>query len=601
MLCCGMVAAVTACTDKWDDHYEGQTTAAYGISENTLWQAVKANTELSNFVSVAEACGFDRTLNASQVLTLFAPTNDRFTADQARALIDQYRSQKSSGTLEDDNTVVKEFIQNHIALYNYSVAEQSSDSIRMMNGKKVQLKSSSVGNAALLTKNQLFSNGILFTIDKPVEYLPNVFEYIRKDTDFDSLRTFLYSGDSLISGRSKPLFYYKDFRADLSVAGSVKDGKTEYLDSIFIQRNRLFDTLGDLNVEDSTYIFLAPTNNVWSQLVEEYEPYFNYAADVENRDSLVYLNTRMAIMTGTAFSRTFNSDRALQDSAMSVNCVKEYALRVANWGGPYEYYQYYKPLSPNGALEGAEIIPCSNGEVRKAAKWNIDKRMTFNRFIVIEAEHNYNVKGVQREYSQMTKDSVDMASIEYCPVLSENKFYDRVWNNGFAQVTPSVSNNYDITFFLRDVLSNIGYDIYVVTAPALANDSNATEVERLPTKIRCTISSPGAKDFRSSDISTTADNIDYLLVAEDYKFNTCTYGINSDDRQATMKIESRVSSRENDKTFTRTMRIDCILLVPHGSLKIVDSVLGVTDEPAVLLYPHGEYDDRPYKYWYMLR
>ncbi len=600
---------LAGCTDTWDDHYEGQVTASGTTYDGTLWQAIKANPQLSNFVSVAEACSFDRTLNSSQVLTVFVPTNDHFSAQQAQDLVSQYRLEKANGTLEKDNTVMKEFMQNHVALYNYSVSDSSNDSIRMMNGKKLPLLSGSVGNASLLTKNTLCDNGILFTVDNQLQYLSNVFEYIRKDADLDSLRTFLYSGDSLISGRSYPQFYYKDFMASLSVPGSVKDGKTQYLDSVFIQRNRLFSTLGNLNVEDSAYIFLVPTNDVWRELVEKYEPYFNYPANMEKRDSLIYRSTRLAIMEGTTFSRTFNSDKALQDSAMSENCTKEYAMRKLLWGQPFEYYQYYKPMGQNGALANTEVIPCSNGEVRKATQWNIDERMTFNQYIIVQAENDNNVKGVTRKYSQIKGDSVDQATIEKRYVISENKFYNRLWDNEFIEVSPNESGyNYDITFYLKNVLSNVGYDIYLVMAPALASDSDATSAERLPTKVKCTIMSPGVKAHECPTKETTADSINYLLVEENYHFDNCTYGLTSPDDHPTLKVETFVSSREIDKKFSRTMRIDCILLVPHGTLELVDALparegipSSAQGQPGVLLYPHGQYDDRAYKSWYMLR
>ena len=605
---CLLVIGLAACSDTWDDHYDGQATAEYGISDNTLWQAIKDNPQLSNFASVVEACNFDLKLSSAQVLTVFAPTNDCFPKERAQELIARYRVEKDNGTLEDDNTVVKEFIQNHMALFNFSVSDHTNDSIRMMNGKKLSLLSNKLGNASLLSKNALYSNGVLFTVDNTVEFLPNVFEYIRKDADLDSLRSFLYSGDSLISGRSYPQFYYKEFMPSLSVAGSIKDGKTQYLDSVFIQRNRLFSTLGNLHVEDSAYIFLTPTNDVWRQLVEEYEPYFNYPADVDKRDSLVYRNTRLAIMEGTTFSRTFNSDEALRDSAMSNNCIREYAMRTLTWGKPFEYYQYYKPLNENGALAGAETIRCSNGEVRKTSKWNIDKRMSFAQYIITEAEYNDNIKDVKRAYDSQLKDSVNLAKVTECYVPTDNSFYDRVWDNGFIEVSPTVSDNIYINFYLRNMLSNFGYDIYLVTVPALASDSNATMMQRLPTKLRCTISSPGVKkDYRTGDLTTTPNAIDYLLVAEDYKFQNCTYGVTTPDLQTVMTVETRVKSAENNNTFSRTMRIDCILMVPHGTLQIVDALEGegvsasAQGKPGVLLYPHGKYDDRAYKYWYMLR
>lgn len=602
-----------ACTDTWDDHYNSLGDNGTGRQEGSLWQAIKNNPELSNFASVVEACGFDRSLNGKQVFTVFAPTNSQFTAELAQALISDYQLQKRNGTLEDDNTVVKEFLQNHIALYNYSVSDKSSDSIVMMNGKYSILKPDNINGVALLTKNSLYDNGVLFTIGQRVDYLPNVFEYVRKDADLDSVCTFLYSGDSLISGRSYPQFYYKEFMPDLSVAGSVVEGKTHYLDSVFVQRNRLFSSLGNLHTEDSTYIFLAPTNEVWSQLVEEYEPYFNYPASLDKRDSVIYRNTRMAILEGTTFSRTFNTDASLQDSAMSVNCVRQYSLRQLAWGMPFKYYEYIYPMrQPYGALAQTDVVKCSNGEVRKATQWNIDKKMTFNRYIVVEAENRSNLKSVNREeVNQITKDSVDLATVHYRYLGTDSKFYNRVWNNGYAEIAPTTSSTQPAaTFYLPNVLSNIPYDIYLITAPALAADSNATAEERLPTKMRCTISIPGRSDQNLGTTHIThANQMDYLLLAENFTFDYCTYGITQTDLQATITIRANVTSVEIRRgTYSRTMRLDCIVLVPHGTLLPVDELpsdasipSSLWGTPGVLMYPHGMYDDRPINWWYMQR
>ena len=74
-----------------------------------------------------------------------------------------------------------------------------------------------------------------------------------------------------------------------------------------------------------------------------------------------------------------------------------------------------------------------------------------------------------------------------------------------------------------------------------------------------------------------------------------------------MQIESRVTSAQlRNKTYTRTMRINCILLVPHGSMMVVDALpeslpASFANKPGVMMFPHGIYTDRPYKWWYILR
>lgn len=595
---------LTACTDTWDDHYNSLGDGS-GMHDGTLWQAIKSNPNLSNFASVVEACDIAKDLNGSQVFTVFAPTNDSFSQSEAQALIASYRQQVADSVIEEDNTVIKEFVQNHIALYNYSVATTSHDSIIFMNGKYAVLGSNDIGGVALLTKNQLYSNGVLYTLGSQLSYLSNVFEYVSKDPELDSLRSFLYNSS----------YYYREFQPELSVPGSIVNGKTQYLDSVFNQRNELFDVLGRLDSEDSTYIMVAPTNEVWRDLIEEYEPYFNYPENLEKRDSFVYTNSRLAIIQGTTFSRTFNTDESLQDSAMSVNSVRNYAQRKSHWGAPFEYFEYRKPFEAHGALSQSAVVGCSNGEVRKASTWNIDKLMSFHQYRIINAESRNTIKELKK-IPDGHGDSIEAVATTPVYVNSDNRFYGKVWNNSFMEFTPTTATqNYWADFILRDVLSNVGYDIYVVTVPALARDSNATAEQRLPTKFKCKIKEPGKENVTlrtpegSEVFITRSDTIDYILLAEDYKFSVCNWGVTNDNMQVLLTVEGNVSNSEVRRgLYTRTMGVDCILVVPHGTLQLYDALPQESDipsrywgSPGLLMYPHGQFDDRSYKRWYMSR
>ena len=168
---------LTACTDEWDDHY---------VLGGTLWDAIQQDNNLSNFASVVRACGYDKALGSSQVFTVFAPTNDCFSSSEAEALIAAYNSEKGRMD-EDEISTVKEFLQNHIALYNHSVSSLSNDSIVLMNGKYAILSSGGIDKSPFLTTNQHYSNGILFTVGNQVTFFPNLFEYMRKDSELDSL------------------------------------------------------------------------------------------------------------------------------------------------------------------------------------------------------------------------------------------------------------------------------------------------------------------------------------------------------------------------------------------------------------------------------
>lgn len=550
---------LTGCSDEWDDHYDATVKDVMG---GTLWDAIQQDGNLSNFANVLRTCGYDKSLASSQVFTVFAPSNDTFSSSEAEALIAAYNSQK--GIVDDDeNTTIKEFLQNHIALYNYSISSQSNDSIVMMNGKYLPLNSSSINGTPFTLTNQHYSNGVLFKVSTPLQFFPNVFEYMSKDSELDSLYNFFYSDR----------FYRRVFQPDQSVAGGIVDGKTVYLDSVFTQQNELFDTKflnARLNREDSTYWMVAPTNKVWRELLEEYTSYFNYDNTVADRDSVIYTNTRMAITKGTAFSRTINRDNMINDSIMSTNATYNYLNRNRTWGNDsLHYYQYFHPFaSPTGIFTGSRAVPCSNGIVYVSDDWKIKKTETFFQTRLIEAENN-TIKEVSK-IANAQNVMEETISPKYCTVDNKNAFYGKISGNRFVEFEPlKTTVQHSVTFNITNVLSNIGYDIYLVTAPALANDSNATEIQRLPTILRCTLyynNQEGvSQETQLADrLETKGDEVDYILLAEDFKFPCATYGLVEEEPQVSLKVETRVSSYQiRQNTHTRTMRIDCIILKPH--------------------------------------
>lgn len=616
------VATLTfvACTDTWDDHYESLGGGENGVHEGTIWSAIKSNPNMTNFARVIEGCDYVDRLNGSQVFTVFAPTDNDFTSAEAEALIAEYKAQAET-VLPENNTVIKEFIQNHMALYNHSFTNMHIDTLVLMNGKYAVVNPDTTINGVKMTDvNQLYSNGVLFTMDKKLAFEPNVFEAFRKDQDYDSIYSFLYNSH----------YYYKVFQPSQSVAGSIVNGKTQYLDSVFTQRNELYSYVGLINSEDSDYIMVAPTNAVWKQLIDEYQTYFDYPEKLTDRDSMAYTQARLAIVEGTTFSRTFNTDAALQDSAMSTNCVRSYTSRLSAWGGvPFEYYQYYMPKAAKGALNQTEIMKCSNGEVRKATEWNIDKRMSFHTYRIAG---NYDLKEVKKDYDNSSKDSMDAVSHVVDYVTADNKaFYNKVWNNSFLTFESKVAtSNHWMTYTIPGVLSNIGYDIYLVYVPALAADTTATGEQRLPTKFKARLISPGLPSdgevlenkedpyfqTKGSAYEPAPDSICYVKLANDFKFPKATVGVGDESMKTYLRIDSSVSNNElRKKSHTRTMRINCILVVPHGSLELVDQLpatvgtgskmtkipASAQGQPGVLLYPHGQYDDRDYKAWYMQR
>ena len=546
-----LFAALTfvACTDEWDNHYSPTTQAG-----KSIWQEIQQNSELSNFARVVQATGYDAALSSSQVFTVFAPTNSAFSSEEADRLIAAYQQEKSRQVRERENSTIKEFVQNHIALYNYSTSSLSNDSIVMMNGKYMVLTPGKLGDMPISSANQIATNGVLFTISKKADYFRNVFEWLRYDTDLDSLANFLYA------------YNQYEFIPEESVPGGIVDGKTVYLDSVTVLYNSLFygyNGVGRINSEDSTYWMVAPTNRVWDKLVEEYTPYFNYDNSIDKRDSMQWANTRLAIVKGTVFSRTRNTDQALLDSAVSVNAV-EYARRRSYYGSNnLSYFQYLKPFEPGGIFTGTVNTDCSNGMVMKADDWKIDKKQTFFQTIYNEAES----RSVMKEVNEN-----NTAPPSFMQVETTNPFYNKVSDNQFAVILPLGATNPEVVYYLKDLLSNADYDIYLVMVPAVAGDTLVAETQRRPCKFRCSYkyADQDGKEVKDSVVmmngeqayfTTNPEVVDTVFLGT-VRVPTCSYGLV--EPTVTLRIASNLTNRERrENTYTQILRIDCIIVKPH--------------------------------------
>lgn len=522
-----------SCQDEWDEHY-GQTNPM--ASQASLWQALKGRAELSNFVRLVENVGYEYYFDGDRMFTLFVPTNDCLTEADVDSLTEVYNAQKSNRIKNNDNTVIKQVLQNHMAMYNYA-AIASGDSVQMMmlNGKYSYLADGGVNGVKYLSSNMLYRNGVLFTVGSRLPYFANVSEYFTMDDELDSIASFF----------SRYNVY--EFDASRSVPGEIVDGKTVYLDSVMNLKNVMFDELGYINREDSAYWMVVPTDRQWRKLYEEYKTYFNYDNRTAKRDSVENVMTHKAIVQGTVFN--MNVQPSVNDSVISTNYNK------AN----YRYYKCLRPFDEGGVFSGARSVECSNGKVFISDNWAIDKRTTFFQEVKIEAENAYYQDSIAK-----CKEPVGTYTVP-----SGNPLYGQVSGNAYVQVEPrNTAVTPLIRFTIPNLLSNIGYDIYAVFAPAIASDTLATDT--LPLKVKFSLKYNDQDGRQVNDIKmenpeggtyvyeTTPNVVDTILVARDYKIPTCSYGLSEPQVRLTVESDRGTASK-----YTRILRLDCIVFKPH--------------------------------------
>ncbi len=528
---------LASCHEDWSDHYE--STAE---SNGTLWQAISNHPELTQFSRVVKACNYDRVLDGSQAYTVFAPTDGMFTEKIADSLINDYQQQEAKQVRKNDNTVIHQFLQNHIALYKHPVSSLTNDSIEMMNSKYQVITNSMLGNRPFSSTNALCDNGLLFTVGQKIDYFPNVMEYLGHDNELDSVYAFLKA------------YNVYEFDEASSVPGEIVDGQTVYLDSVTTLHNVLLDKYGLINSEDSTYWLLCPTNTEWERLVNEYEPYFNYPNSVAKRDSLVYTSVRQAIIGGAFFSRNVNPDAAFQDSAVSTQAM---STQMKEWLGIQDTsYVYYQPFATGGIFEGTKDITCSNGHVLKANDFRISKFHTFAQTVKVEAENILSQDTILN--------AIDPLYVR--EVTANNPFYGQVSGNSYVEVVPnSPTAKVSVSFKIPNLLSSMKYDIYAVMVPATAYDTLAVEETMKPNIVRSvlrTTDQNGKVNQRRFNKNLYNDPavVDTLLMASDIQIPTCSAGLS--EALVKFEIASNVQSTQT-ATNSLTLRIDCILFKPH--------------------------------------
>jgi len=539
-----LVVGMSSCSDEWDDHYKA---ASYAEGEGSLWEAIAANNDLSNFQAVIEATGYQQQLESSQIYTVFAPSNNQFTATQRDSVIALYKEQKQL-VKDKYNEAIVEFVQNHITLYNYSVSSETNDSLKMLNGKRLPFTATTLDGHSFGAATQT-GNGSLYVLDDALKYNPNIYEYLGRDADFDSLFKYIEE------------FTEDRFVASKSVPGEIIDGQQHYLDSVTVFENSLLtDQLdAELNNEDSIYWMVPPTNTVWAEQIPIIEKYYNYDALVAGRDSLMYNLPRWSLLWGTAFSATENAVYNIADSVLSTVGVP-YRYRRAYWGSyDLSYYQYYRPYDEGGVFDGTTEIACSNGKVLKPSNWNFDPYQTYIRKNTSECEYIAYLDSVVSTTTQ---------TLSRVSVSSENPFYKQISEHGYAVISPKGAMNAMAVFNIFNVLSTVPYDVDVIVVPATAGDTTAVN---LPSKFKAELHYHNAagKDIYTRTMirpttvwETTGTQVDTIRIGESVKIPTCSYGLSEAQVKLKLTVTSSIAE-ENAGTYTRTLRVDKIVFTPH--------------------------------------
>ena len=517
---------------EWNDHYEGN-----GLEQvdQTLWQQLKGNSQLSDFCQVLQETKVFRMhkktpvsyadlLNSGQSFTVVAPLNGTFNKDSLLQLVQ---------TAQGDSVVERYFVHNHLSRSLNSTGLDSKTML-LLNKKHVTLEEGSIEGVNLTNSNIRAKNGILHVATRPLPYQRSLYETLSDIPELSSIGKILRQ-------------YEEDyFDANSSVSSGIIEGVPVYVDSVVIERNRMLQQIGLINAEDSMYWMVAPTKESWQKAWDEASKYFKYDQKVLKRDSIEQHWTTRALLDDAIFNIT--DQRTLVDSLVSVQYL---ANRTSSTNGKPVYHVFKKPFEYGGILYGTERIECSNGVLFKAQEWPFTPEQTYLRELWSEAEQTFLITN-ELECSYNTRRIVA----------------DSISEGGYLQIVPSrATSNWELTFRVNNTLSG-KYDICAVILPK--NVVDKTIVDTKPCKFKSVInyvdSAGVAKTFNcnNTQFQNNPERVDTIVLAEAFEFPACNY--NQNDIKVSVKIQCSILARETSR-YSREMYLDCIYLRPRRTIE----------------------------------
>lgn len=558
------LCVATACQDDWDDHYDGLPDFPHG--NVTLYEIIASRADLSDFKAVLDSAKvfsnhrvtdlhYSDVLAADQFYSVWAPVNGTFDRDSLLLMC---------ATTEGDSLVERHFLRNHIARYRHSTVSDEQK-IDMLNTKTITAEGASIDGVEIRESNIASRNGILHVIGGPVTYYYNIYEALA------SLDKYQHIGDYLRS------YQTEEFDEVNSLAMGVVDGKTVYVDSVFNDKNYLFDVFGKINAEDSTYWMLVPTRALWDSLYAEAETYYDFGA-INKADSIHDYWAHYALLQDLVYSP--NSQISIRDSITSTTYVA--------WEP--EYHVFYEPFRAGGLFTTmSDSLQCSNGSIYELDTWPFVKEKTYFSPIKVEGEGR-----VYEDYETATKTLTLVRRYVSADSVS----------GGYISITPQTTyDNYYVTYEIPNVLSG-RYDVCVVMLPKTVYnpdyDPDKDKKQFRPNKFIAEVYYTGTDgkeysvnttskyvidpEMPSYYVKSTSADADFLFdcnfnattastrafTNDPYrvdtvklatiKFPTCNYG----QQKTTTRIKITNNIRQNQtNTYNAEMLIDCFYLKPH--------------------------------------
>ena len=603
------LVAVPGCTDSWDDHYNGNGSVTE-TSDKTLWEVISSREDLSKFAEIVRQAKYykDNThpvstysyadiLAGGQVNTVWAPDNDALSGPEGEKWIKMLTDLTNGDvSVADGYSLQQQLVGNHIALWRHNISETKTDTVKMINGKNLtfhrDMQNPSLEGISIDKDNINIptANGVLHVLKGIAPFHYNFYEYLK----FREPRTKI--GDYVV-GKDTTYFF-----ASGSIEGLPdENGNPTYVDSVYYTSNRLFESrqylpadgaekwqmaehgfAARINVEDSAFVMLLPTDAAWDATYSMLEPAYKYASTYEDKskgnlnttptptikmtdeeaDSLKKMSIEMDMVKPLVFNVNKQPKRGGSEM-WTLKTFDQFKNEPGNPDNPNEYWlntygdtlRSVKGVWDKGTLFNGRLVEMSNGLAYEVDSWNFPRQFyapdveveVENSGIFYNTESNrYKMGPGSRRYSFSNEAFSDITDI-----------YGKVSNGNFYHFdAPSATAGPRVDIILQGNSANAyvpnaqvmsgKYDIQIVVVPRWYIDiANAATIEDkfYVQKVDTIVNPEDVTD--TTFVTTRTKEIDTTYVkslADIYKYKlkaTLSYNNNAakDKTQASKNIE----------------------------------------------------------------
>ncbi len=570
-----------------DDHFSIDPQVS---GEGTLWQNISGNPELSEFAdilskvyySTKETESTNQTyadlLSNSPTFTVWAPKNNTFGYAN-------WLEKLNSGDREQIYEVERELVRNCITRFRHVMNGTKVEDILLFNGKRAEFDcgNGTINDVKIVEANLGTQNGVIHITEGAIPYLQNMYEYVKGDERLTKLSAFLEKYEST------------EFDEYSSTQGPTIDGEITWVDSVTYLTNSYFypNYLNAyINREDSNYVMVMPTDALWEEQYEKMKAYYNYVP--------TYTQTVITVAeNGTSSSET-NTTRytdAELDSIIDFRTCDAIARNLC-FNGNYQFGHSHTEMATEGVCDSIEStsgtifydpysaslfnhvtpVRVSNGWAYVVDEFNYRLEDTWLKKRVLEAEviaeswdncsiDYYNMNNVGNPWSYLSAEELAKLGDDFV-------IPDSVMTGRSVHVIPTrTTANPLVTFRLPNTLS-CKYDIIAVIPynttiqrpyqlRAYVNyHTTKTTQDRVQLNPIEGVNGSG-KLFHSKPPYVDEKGIlqfsDSILLAQDFEFPVCYYGIQN--AYATLEIQSYMTSSQRN-TYTNEFYVDKVILIP---------------------------------------